>query len=193
MQWASYIFASSLCFAALPAPEYFPECTHPSCSGHRADMGCLLWCFVVMPSRPARPWRRDCSVHCRWLLSCPLRPSTEHGDSPFRLCLWLSSWLLWRLPVLMLVRRLRQLVYASSFHIYPFNFSDPTVSQSCIFPHIYPHLLTLLSLEWLKINFSSQRSALETAALVAAFTMSASTACCPGLSSFTCLYLRLLY
>lgn len=92
--------------------------------------------------------------------------------------------------VLMLVRRLRQLVCASSFHIYPFNFSDPPVSHSCNFPHIYPCLLTLLSLEWLKMSFSSQRSALETATLVAGFTMSASTACCPGLSSFTYLHLR---
>lgn len=103
MQWGSCIFSSSPCFATFPAPELFPECTplaldtHPFCSGYRADMGCLLWHFVVMPSRPARPWRRDCSVHCWWLLSCPLRPSTEHGDSPFLLCPWLSSWLLWRL------------------------------------------------------------------------------------------------
>lgn len=69
-------------------------------------------------------------------------------------------------------------VLPPSFHIYPFNYQILWF-HSCSFPHMYPHLLTCV-VTWMQISFSSQSSALGMSALVAAFTVLASSACWPG-------------
>lgn len=94
------------------------------------------------------------TIHRTWR-----RPSSGHG-SPFALFGDSPFWGWWGSS--------GQLLWASSFLSYlPIRLSNTTISHPCNFPHIYTHL-TLLSLEWVHISFSSHSSALETAALVAA-------------------------
>lgn len=80
-------------------------------------------------------------------------------------------------PILMLERKLKELLCASSF----LSYLSIQILQflPCSFSYIHPHLLIVLSPGWLQISFSSQSSVLETAALLAASAVSAPAACCP--------------
>lgn len=79
-------------------------------------------------------------------------------------------------PILMLERKLKELLCATSFLSY---LSIQTLQfPPFSFPYVHLHLLILLSPGQLQISFSLQSLVLEAAALLAAFAVSAPAACC---------------
>ena len=108
-----------------------------------------------------------------WTAACPASPS------------FTISWSLLRLMSIKSVMPSKHLIFCRPLLLLPSIFSSIRVFSN------ESALVTWTIVN--KLLFSSQTSSLETSALVAVFTMSASAACFQGPSSFTCLHLRLLY
>lgn len=100
-------------YSSLPLPSSGLRCP-PLCPGQGADMCWLLWCFLLMPSKPVKMrWRRNCSL----LMDIVFLKIISIEGTEVPLFFSLHGWPLAYFgdsPILRPVRKIRQLQCAPS-------------------------------------------------------------------------------